>query len=91
VSSKFSDSAAMTFGFAFGFYFRSTRSPYLCFCHVSWIAVVFTALDGRNNFSYFHPKIRHLLVLFVAAIIENFGYRQLTTPLAFLAIGLIFA
>jgi cellulose synthase/poly-beta-1,6-N-acetylglucosamine synthase-like glycosyltransferase len=41
---------------------------------LSILSVILEELSFRK-----YPKIKHLLILFLTAVVENFGYRQLTT------------
>jgi cellulose synthase/poly-beta-1,6-N-acetylglucosamine synthase-like glycosyltransferase len=67
------------FSLIFGFIDTSFALLFLCIVILFGIIIsVFSVILEELTFRKY-PKISHLLVLFLAAILENFGYRQLTS------------
>ena len=71
--------AAMIFGFAFGLISLESFATFMLLAIGLGLLLSFTALLLEEIAFHTYPKIRHLFVLFAVAIIENLGYRQLTT------------
>jgi cellulose synthase/poly-beta-1,6-N-acetylglucosamine synthase-like glycosyltransferase len=70
---------AMTLCFAFGLISVDAFAAFMLLAIGLGLLLSFTALLLEEMTFHTYPKIKHLLVLFVVAVIENFGYRQLTT------------
>jgi cellulose synthase/poly-beta-1,6-N-acetylglucosamine synthase-like glycosyltransferase len=66
-------------GFAFGFISFASFAAFMFLSIGLGLVLSFTALLMEEMTFHTYPKMKHVLVLFLVAIIENFGYRQLTT------------
>ena len=70
---------AMIFSFAFGLISLDAFAAFMLLAIGLGLLLSFTALLLEEMTFHTYPKVKHLFVLFVIAVIENFGYRQLTT------------
>ncbi len=71
--------AVMILCFLFGLISLKAFAAFMLVAIGLGLLLSFTSLLLEEIAFHTYPKMRHLLVLFLVAIIENLGYRQLTT------------